>query len=250
MDLRIALVTGAASGIGLATSRRLAAQGLRVVLLDRSDSVHASTSALVSQGLSAVALQADLHDPVQLRRAADWVKAEEGGCDVLVNNAGIHPKRDGVITAFEDASLEEWEQVLRINLTAPFLLCQKLIAGMKARRWGRIINVASRAGRTWSGLAGAHYVASKAGLIGLTRKLAGDYAAFGITANCVAPGQIETPMALASSKTVLASGARTTPAGRMGTVDEVASAIHYLASDDAGFVNGAVLDINGGGFIG
>ena len=133
-----------------------------------------------------------------------------------------------------------------MNSTAPFLLCQKLLPSMKRKQWGRVINISSRAGRTYSPRAGAHYSASKAAVIGMTRKLAGDYAAFGITANCIAPGQIDTPLASTSSPEVLADAARRIPAARLGSVSEIASAVLYLSSVDAGFVNGTVIDINGG----
>ncbi|MDO8704416.1 MAG: SDR family NAD(P)-dependent oxidoreductase [Sulfuricaulis sp.] len=247
---RVVLVTGAASGIGLATARRFAADHLKVILLDRSEGVHAIAKEFEQQGFNALALVADLGDVEQIQRASETVKTMTGGCDILVNNAGIHPKRNGITISLEEMTLEDWETVFRINLTAPFLLCQKFIGGMKARQWGRIINVTSRAARTYSDRAGTHYSASKAGLIGMTRKIAGDYAAFGVTANCVAPGQIETPLARTSDPKVLANAAKTTPAGRLGTADEVASSIQYLASDAAGFITGAVIDVNGGGFIG
>jgi len=246
---RVALVTGAARGIGLAAATALASE-FTVVLLDRDETVTQQAANLTQLGSDALAIVADLATPGELRDAARRLDEELGGCDVLVNNAGIHPKPAGRITPLDAIGLDEWELVLRINLTAPFLLCQRVLVGMKERGWGRIVNLASRAGRTYSERAGAHYSASTAGIIGLTRKIAGDYAAFGITANCVAPGQISTPMARASRSDVLAAAARQTPVGRLGTEAEVAAAIRYLASNEAGFVTGAVLDVNGGAFMG
>jgi 3-oxoacyl-[acyl-carrier protein] reductase len=245
---RIAVVTGAASGIGLAIATRFVHAGMRVVLVDRSDAV---TQVARDLGASAAsAWVADLDVTEQVLGTVEHVKTVLGHCDVLVNNAGVHPKVNGRIVSLEDTTLEAWETVFRINLTAPFLLCQKFLPSMRERRWGRVINIASRTARTWSDRAGSHYTASKAGLIGLTRKIGGDYASFGITANCVAPGQIETPLARTSTPEVLAKAAATTPAGRLGTSDEVASTVAYLASDDAAFITGAVIDVNGGGFIG
>ncbi|MBF3851501.1 SDR family oxidoreductase [Burkholderia pseudomallei] len=245
---RTAVITGAASGIGLATARALAADGVGLVLLDRSESVKDVAN---SVGVVKVhTIIADLGDLDQVLQAADEVNKKFGGCDILVNNAGVHPKRDGKFISFEEMTVEDWETVFRINTTAPFLLCQKLVAGMKERRWGRIVNIASRAGRTFSNRAGTHYSASKAALIGMTRSVAGAYASFGITANCVAPGQIETPLAQTSDPEVLKRAANSTPAGRLGTADEVASAVRYLTTDGAGFVTGTVIDVNGGDFIG
>lgn len=245
---RTAVVTGAASGIGLATARALVADGVEMVLLDRSESVKDVANSLGGKKVHAIV--ADLAHIDQVLQAADEVNTKFGGCDILVNNAGVHPKRDGRIISFEEMTVEEWETVFRINTTAPFLLCQKLIAGMKERRWGRIVNIASRAGRTFSNRAGVHYSASKAALIGMTRTVAGNYASFGITANCVAPGQIETPLARTSDPKVLERAANATPAGRLGTADEVASAVRYLTSEGAAFVTGTVIDVNGGDFIG
>jgi 3-oxoacyl-[acyl-carrier protein] reductase len=247
---RVALVTGAASGIGLACAQRLADDGLKVVMLDRSDAVIAIARRFAAEGHSVDAVVADLADHAGLQRCVEEVLEKAGRCDVLVNNAGIHPKPSGSIVSLENTSLEEWEAVFSVNVTAPFLLCRAFAGPMKQRGWGRIVNVVSRAGRTYSDRAGSHYSASKAALMGFTRKIAGEYAAFGVTANCVAPGQIETPLARTSRPEVLAKAASATPAGRLGTADEVASAIQYLASEPAGFITGAVLDVNGGIFMG
>ncbi len=243
---RTALITGAASGIGMETAKWLKDAGVALILLDRSESVRDVASSLSQEGATAQAVVADLSDPSAVADASDRVLSLCGGVDILVNNAGVHPKANGRIASFEEIAIEDWELVFRVNVTAPFLLCQKLLPHMKRKGWGRVINMASRAGRAYSPRAGTHYSASKAALIGMTRKIAGDYAPFGITANCVAPGQIETPLARSSAAHVLLEAARKIPAGRLGTVAEIASAVAYLASEGAGFVNGAVVDINGG----
>lgn len=243
---RISLVTGAAGGIGLESARTLAARGDRVLLLDRSEQVQDAAAALRADGLQAEAFVADLADLAQIDEVAGRILAATGGIDVLVNNAGIHPKVNGRVPGFEEITAADWELVFRINTTAPFLLCQRFVGPMKERKWGRVVNIASRAARAYSDRAGAHYGASKAAVIGMTRKFAGDYAAYGITANCIAPGQIMTPLALRSAPDVLAAAVRRIPAGRIGTAEEVAAAVAYLSSDLAGFVTGTVMDFNGG----
>lgn len=248
METATALVTGAASGIGLACARQLASRR-PVLLLDRDDNVDAVAAQLCADGFQAHSVTADLADVDTLPGRVQDLERSYGPIAILVNNAGVHPKRDGHITAPEAVTLAEWDTVLRINLTAAFFLCQGVLPGMKARRWGRIVNIASRAGRTWSDRAGIHYSASKAGLIGMTRKLAGDYAPHGITANCVAPGQISTPLGRQHDPAVLARVVANTPAQRLGTPEEVAAAVGYRSSEEAAFVTGAVLDVNGGGFI-
>ncbi|MGI4816030.1 MAG: SDR family NAD(P)-dependent oxidoreductase [Janthinobacterium lividum] len=247
---RVALVTGGASGIGLAAVKRLAAKNFKVVILDRSEAAREVAAELNKQGHSALAVVADLADLKQIETAVAEINKQTGGADVVINNAGVHPKRDGRIVSLENMTVEDWEFVFRVNTTAPFLLCQAFIGHMKERKWGRIINIASRAGRSYSDRAGTHYSASKAALIGFTRTVAGAYALTGITANIVAPGQIETPLARTSDPKVLENAARQTPVGRLGTAEEVASMIEYLASDDSGFITGAVMDVNGGIFMG
>jgi 3-oxoacyl-[acyl-carrier protein] reductase len=247
---RTAVITGAASGIGLESARWLRDSGVALILLDRSEAVREVASTLSGEGARVQAVVADLSDLSAVAEAGERILSLCDGVDILVNNAGVHPKVDGRIAQFEEITLEDWEFVFRVNTTAPFLLCQKLVPSMKRRQWGRVINIASRAGRTYSPRAGTHYSASKAAVIGMTRKIAGDYAAFGITANCIAPGQIETPLARTSKPEVLAEAARKIPAGRLGTVTEIASAVGYLASDGASFVTGTVIDVNGGETMG
>ena len=243
---RISLVTGAAGGIGLECAQALARRGDRVLLLDRSEQVQEVAAGMRADGLQVEAFIADLADLAQIDEVACRILATTGGVDILVNNAGIHPKVNGRVPGFEEISAQDWELVFRVNTTAPFLLCQRFIGSMKDKKWGRIVNIASRAARAYSDRAGTHYSASKAAVIGMTRKIAGDYAAYGITANCVAPGQIMTPLARRSAPEVLAEAIRRIPAKRIGTVEEVAAAVAYFTSDLAGFVTGTVLDANGG----
>ena len=241
------LITGAASGIGLAVSQRFARCGHRLFLVDRDRKVIDVATTLGSDQCQAVVV--DLGDTAQTLSMAQTALAAWGGIDILVNNAGISPKRQGQPPKPTEIDLEEWEEVMRINVTAPFLLSREVVSGMVERGFGRIINTASRAGRTFVGPAGTHYAASKAALIGMTRHFAGLYAAHGVTANCVAPGRIETPLSNTSASSVLAAAVTAIPAHRMGTPDEIAATVEFLASETAAYITGACIDVNGGAFM-
>ena len=245
---RHVLVTGAASGIGLATARAFAAQGDRLFLADVQEGVRDIASELLSSAVGVTAYVADLSVSDQVLGLVRQV-SEAGGCGVLVNCAGISPKRKGESILPADVTLEDWEIVMRVNLTAPFLLCRGLVPGMQRRKFGRIINIASRAGRTYVAPAGVDYAASKAGLLGMTRHFAGSYAAEGITANCIAPGRIETPLSRRSSSRVLEEAVRLIPARRLGATEEIAATACFLASTDAAYITGACVDVNGGAFM-
>ncbi|OUM00136.1 SDR family oxidoreductase [Variovorax sp. JS1663] len=245
-DIRVALVTGAASGIGLATARHFARQGLRTVLLDRSPQVEAIARELPS---GATALVADVGRSEEVHAAMAQVEARFGRCDILVNNAGIHPKKDGGKWKIEEIPLAQWNEVLAINLTSAFLFCQLALPLMRAQRWGRIVNVSSRGGRTVSPVASAHYAATKAGMIGFTRIAALEGAPDHITANCVAPGPIHSAMTAGSSPEIRAAFEKAVPLGRYGDPADIAATVGFLASDAAGFITGAVFDVNGGTFM-
>lgn len=260
---RWALVTGAASGIGLAIAHDLASRGLRLLLVDRDSGVFDVTTQLVQtlpvsahahpqteEGQPVRACALDLALEPELRQLARTALALPGGCDVLVNCAGIHPKKDQRHVDTSEIGLADWDQVMRVNLTAPFVLCQALLPAMRSRGWGRVINIASRTGRTFTGTAGLHYTASKAALIGMTRQLAGESAAHGVTVNCIAPGRIETPLLRQVAPERIAASVLNIPARRLGTAAEVAATAGFLASDGAAFITGACIDVNGGDFMG
>jgi 3-oxoacyl-[acyl-carrier protein] reductase len=248
-EIKVAVVTGAASGIGRATAARLAQPDVRLVLVDRSESVMEVADELGGDGTKADGLVADLADVGGVSSLTTSIDDLAGGCDILVNCAGVHPKKpDGNKFPIPEITLDQWESVVAINLTSPFLLSSWALEHMKARQWGRIINVASRAGRTYLAVAGAHYAATKAGLIGFTRVLAGEGGPFNVTANCVAPGRVKTPLSDQGDGRLHKGFADSVPLGRIGRPDEIAAAIAFLASEDASFITGSVIDANGGAF--
>lgn len=245
---RVAIVTGAAGGIGLAAARRLCEAGHRVLLVDRdADRLVEAEAGLARDQVARLAIDIAANGgPAAIREAA---LAKWGALSILVNNAAVAPKVDGLSPGLLATADELWDEVQSVNLRAVFRLCREVLPVMKQAGWGRVVNIASLAGRTRSLIAGPAYMASKAGLLGLTRSIAAEFAAFGITANCIAPGRIETRIAAQTDAAVNAGYLTQIPVRRFGTADEVAAAICYLAGEDAGFVTGAVLDINGGLFM-
>jgi 3-oxoacyl-[acyl-carrier protein] reductase len=233
---RTALVTGASGGIGEAIARQLHAQGATVVLAGRRrDALAALAEALGERVSVAVAELAEPEAAEQLIAAAG-----EGGVDALINNAGL--TRDNLALRMKD---EDWQTVLDVNLSAGFRLIRAALRGMMRRRWGRIVNVTSIVALT--GNPGqANYAAAKAGMIGMTKSLAAEVASRGITVNCVAPGFIQTPMTEALSEEQRARLLERVPLGRLGRGADVAAAVGYLVSEEAAYVTGHTLHVNGG----
>ncbi|WP_151446277.1 SDR family oxidoreductase [Lacisediminimonas profundi] len=246
---RIALITGAAGGIGARIASRLAEDGHYTILLDRSDAVIKTAAGLAARGLAVEHQVCDITNEAAVMALFRDLDKRLGGLDILVNNAGISPKHDGRSLTAENTPLDEWQAVIAVNLTAPFLLCRSAAPIMRRRGWGRIINIASLAGRTRSIVSGAHYSASKAGLIGFSRMFAGEVAGAGITVNCIAPGAIDAGLAQRLNSSLTDNYKSRIPVGRIGRPEEVAALASFIASDETGFITGATFDINGGYFM-
>jgi 3-oxoacyl-[acyl-carrier protein] reductase len=239
---RRALVTGASRGIGAEIVRRLAADGAAVAFTDGASKAEAEKLAaeVAADGATVVAIQADAADPEQVTRSVEETVAKLGGLDILVNNAGL--TRDGLAMRMKD---EDWQLVLDVNLTAGFRLSRAVLRGMMKRRWGRIIGITSIVGVT--GNPGqANYAASKAGMIGMSKALAAEVASRNITVNCVAPGFIATAMTDVLPDEQKGKLTAAVPAGRLGDPKDIAAGVVYLASEQAGYVTGQTLHINGG----
>jgi 2-hydroxycyclohexanecarboxyl-CoA dehydrogenase len=250
MTGKVALVTGAAAGIGAACARRLATDGMAVGVLDLDEERCAATvSDIHAAGGKAIGLGADISDPAQVERALAKLRSGLGPVSVLVNNAGIPG-----YAPFLETRLEDWAKILKINLTGTFIMTQLALPDMIAAGWGRIINIASSAAQTGAKYMAA-YAASKGGMISLTRTLALEFGPSGITANVIPPrfitGTIMSEQSFAESRQPLdrEALANSGPICREGRPEDIAGTVSWLASDDAGFVTGQVIGVNGGRII-
>jgi 3-oxoacyl-[acyl-carrier protein] reductase len=244
LDGKTALVTGASQGIGEAIARRLAGQGARVVLAARNEEKLAKLAGdIEGSGFAARPLVLDVSQPETFGERLKSLPEEYQAVDILVNNAGI--TADNLLARM---SLEDWERVLRTNLTGAFALTKEVVRGMMRRRWGRVVNVSSVVGLM--GNAGqANYAASKAGLIGFSKSLARELGSRNITVNVVAPGYIETAMTDSLADDQKSALTESIALKRLGTVDDIAWAVLYLASEEGGYVTGQALNISGGLYI-
>jgi NAD(P)-dependent dehydrogenase (short-subunit alcohol dehydrogenase family) len=237
---RVAIITGAARGLGRAAAERLHERGASVAVnvrdRERAESIASSI------GERAIAVPGDISAAGVPEEIVRITLERFGRIDILVNNAALARP-----TRFSDLTADEFRRALEVNLTAPFLLTQAVLPAMKAQCYGRIINISSSAGRMVSTLGGAHYTASKAGLLGLTRAAAKELGQFGITVNAVCPGMIDTELTReTASPELLTRLAASYPVPRLGTAIEVADLICFAASEEAGYITGASFDINGG----
>ena len=243
---KVAVITGAAAGIGQAYARRLADDGAKVVVADAQDG-DATIRLVQAAGGTAVAVRCDVSEPAQVAALAQAVEGQFGRCDILVNNAGIYP-----IQMFDEMTFADWRRLMAVNLDAQFLTIKAFAPGMRRRRWGRIVNMASDT--FLSNLTGfAHYIASKGGVIGLTRALASEFGEDGVTVNAIAPGLVRTPGT---------SGRRRRPGAAAGdefdaaashqsikrglVPEDLVGTLSFLTSDDAAFITGQTLYVNGG----
>ncbi len=246
MDLglrdRVAIVTGSARGLGAAMVRRLAEEGAKVVVTDiREDEAQATTSALRSAGCAAHCVIADITKAAQVQRLVDETVATFGGVHILVNNAGL--PRDKYLVKMSE---EDWDIVMNVMLKGAFLATKAVMPRMIEQGWGRVINISSRA--HLGNPTQANYSAAKAGLIGMARALAIEEGRYGITVNCIAPGFMETEMvqALPTYETIKERAVQAQPIKRVGSPEDVADAVAFLASERAGFISGEVLHVTGG----
>ena len=244
MTERTAIVTGGASGIGLAICRRFADDGRRVAVFDvNGEAAHAEAAKLEAAGAMATGYQVDVTDRAAIDAAVDDVRSRLGRPTILVNSAGMTG-----FDPFLEISLEKWELLLRVNLTGTFHCCQAVLPDMLAEGFGRIVNISSSSIHSGSARM-SHFVAAKSGVVGLTKSLALEFAPHGITVNTIPPGFIDTPMLRAAADDGSVSIERsiaTTPVGRPGRPEDIAAACAYLVSDEAGYVTGQILGVNGG----
>ena len=243
---RVAVVTGAASGMGLAIARHLAARSNRVGVLDlQGKAALQAAEDLRKEGATAIAVEADVTDRGAVDAALEKVRAQLGPIAIMVTAAGVES-----FEPFTDIKIESWERLLAVNLTGTFRCLQAAVPDMLAARWGRMVTISSSSAQSGAPRM-AHYVASKGGVIGLTRALALELAPHGITVNAITPGMVDTPML----RRTVAGGdigqlekiaARVIPVGRVGTPEEIAATCAFLCSDEAGFMTGQVVGVNGG----
>ncbi len=241
---RVAVVTGAGQGLGEAIARRLAEAGAMVAVVDLDGGLADGVARdIQAAGLQGFALTADVTDRAAVQAMADAVGRRAGNPDILVNNAGGFQK----VKTLLEIEVDEWDAILALNLKSVYLCSRTVLPGMVARRWGRIINLASAAARSLTNLSATHYAAAKAGILGFTRHLAYEVGQHGITVNAVAPGTTLTArVRRARTPEDQARIASLIPLGRLGRPEDTAAAVAFLASEDAGYITGITLDVNGG----
>lgn len=248
INQQVGIVTGAGGGIGRAIALRMAEEGVRLMLVDAvSEGISALAAEIEANGGKAITCQADVGNPDDVRRCIEQTISKYGYITMLVNNAGISPKKpDGAKAKLVEISLDEWEKVMRVNLTSVFLMCAASIPYMKGHQGASIVSISSSAAFDGGLLAAAHYSASKGAVSAMTRTLAKELATEGIRVNAVAPGRVATPMAKLSSSERNEAALSRIPLGRFADADEIADSVFYLLSKQASYITGVTLNVSGG----
>lgn len=244
---KVVIVTGAGQGIGKEIALRFAEHGAIPVLFDLiEDRVIAIHQELADSGKKSLPISGDISKEDDVNRLVATTLKELKTIDVLVNNAGISPKKDGRRPNIPEISFSEWNQVIGVNLSGTFLCCKAVLPHLMEKKAGRIVNISSSAALDGGFLAGPHYVASKGAIRALTMSIAREVAPFNITVNAVAPGRVQTPMAKLTSQAKNQQALERIPLGRFGLPEDVAAAVLYLASDDSSYMTGTTLNLSGG----
>ena len=244
---KVVIVTGAGRGMGRACGLSFAAEGAAVTFVDvRKDGIEEAAGQVLAKGGQALALVCNVSKPVEVQSTVNRVVKEFSTVDILVNKAGVLRKT----TPLEDIPEDEWDLIMNVNLKGVFLFSRAVLPIMRQKQYGRIVNISSSAGRSTSELGGAHYTASKAGVLGLTRHTAREYGSHGINVNSVCPGLVETPMIREeASQEKLDHWLTQIPLGRFADPKEEADLVLFLASDKADYITGATIDFNGGSLL-
>lgn len=247
LEDKVAIVTGAGRGIGRAIALRLAQEGAILVICDMvEENVKAVCKELYDSGKKAFPFKSDVSNENDVNQMVETARKQCGGIDILVNNAGISPKKEGRKAYLTEISLDEWNEVITVNLTSVFLCCKAVLPHLIAQKRGRIISISSSSALDGGFLASPHYVASKGGISALTKTLAREVASLGITVNAVAPGRVESPMTLLTSPERNREALQRIPVGRFGTPEDIANSVLFLASEEAQYITGITLNVSGG----
>jgi 3-oxoacyl-[acyl-carrier protein] reductase len=247
LEKKVAIVTGAGRGIGRAIALRLAQEGAILVICDvEEENIGAVCKELKDSGKQGFPFPCDVSNKDNVQAMVETTVKQFGKIDILVNNAGISPKKEGRKPNLTEISLEEWNRVIAVNLTSVFLCCKTVLPYFIKQKAGWIISISSSSALDGGLLAAAHYVASKGGISAMTKSLAREVAPFGINVNAIAPGRVESPMALLTSPERNMEALKRIPAGRFGTPEDVANAALFLVSGQAQYITGITLNVSGG----